>query len=70
MLAVRSAAAAVGGKASIYVQVRDIAQYYAQITAAGAAVTHCLAQREYGMRDCRIVDPDGNELSFGEPSSG
>jgi hypothetical protein len=28
-----------------------------------------LAARDYGMRDCRLVDPDGNELSFGEPSA-
>jgi uncharacterized glyoxalase superfamily protein PhnB len=36
--------------------------------AAGARVAVPLEVRDYGMRDCRLVDPDGNELSFGEPT--
>ena len=40
--------------------------YYNQITVAGANVVVPLADRPYGMRDFRIVDPSGNELSFGE----
>jgi catechol 2,3-dioxygenase-like lactoylglutathione lyase family enzyme len=50
----------------VYVHVSGIDRYYAQITQAGATVTVPLAARAYGMKDCRIVDPDGNELSFGE----
>lgn len=56
------------GIARLYLQVGGIGQYYRQIVAAGANVTHPLAAREYGMKDCRVVDPDGNELSFGEPA--
>jgi len=41
-------------------------QYYAEVVAAGATVTEPLALRDYGMKDCRIVDPDGNQISFGE----
>jgi hypothetical protein len=26
------------------------------------------AVRDCGMRDCRLVDPDGNEQAFGEPT--
>jgi uncharacterized glyoxalase superfamily protein PhnB len=40
--------------------------YYERITVAGAKVAVPLADRPYGMRDFRIVDPSGNELSFGE----
>jgi uncharacterized glyoxalase superfamily protein PhnB len=32
----------------------------------GAKVAVPLADRPYGMRDFWIVDPSGNELSFGE----
>ena len=44
--------------------IRD--RYYAEVVAAGAKVTCPLAARDYGMKDFRIVDPDGNEISFGE----
>ena len=43
--------------------------YYNHITNAGAKVAVALADRPYGMRDFRIVDPSGNELSFGEATS-
>ena len=52
--------------ARMYVVVSGLDQYYADVVAAGAKVVYPLAVREYGMKDCRIVDPDGNELSFGE----
>lgn len=53
--------------AKIYVMISGLDQYYAQLVAAGAKVTYPLGVRNYGMKDCRIVDPDGNEISFGEP---
>jgi len=52
--------------ARIYVVVSGLERYYAEVVAAGAKVTCPLAARDYGMKDCRIVDPDGNEISFGE----
>jgi uncharacterized glyoxalase superfamily protein PhnB len=52
----------------IYFQMSGVEAYYRGVTAAGANVAVPLAERPYGMRDFRIVDPDGNELSFGEPS--
>jgi uncharacterized glyoxalase superfamily protein PhnB len=52
--------------ARMYVVVSGLDQYYADVIAAGAKVVYPLAVREYCMKDCRIVDPDGNELSFGE----
>jgi catechol 2,3-dioxygenase-like lactoylglutathione lyase family enzyme len=52
--------------AKIYVVISGLDQYYAQLVAAGTKVTYPLGVREYGMKDCRIADPDGNEISFGE----
>jgi uncharacterized glyoxalase superfamily protein PhnB len=67
MLELRSAAEPVAiGK--VYVQMSGVEEYYTRITGAGAKVSYPLAARDYGMKDCRIIDPDGNELSFGEPS--
>ena len=52
--------------ARIYIVISGLEQYYAEVVAAGAKITYPLAVRDYGMKDCRIVDPDGNEISFGE----
>ena len=43
----------------------DIDAYFERVTAAGAKVTVPLADRFYGMRDGRVEDPDGNQLSLG-----
>jgi len=50
----------------VYFQMAGVDAYYNHITMAGAKVAVPLADRPYGMRDFRIVDPSGNELSFGE----
>jgi len=52
--------------ARLYIVVSGLEAYCAEILAAGATVTCPLAVRDYGMKDCRIVDPDGNQISFGE----
>lgn len=52
--------------AHVYIVVREIDSYFAHISSTGARVSHTLADRVYGMRDCRIVDPDGNQLSIGQ----
>lgn len=54
----------------IYIVLSGLDSYYAQLVAAGANITVALAVRDYGMKDCRIVDPDGNEISFGESGDG
>lgn len=51
----------------IYVTMSGLDDYLADILARGARVTVPVANRPYGMRDVRITDPDGNEISFGEP---
>lgn len=50
----------------VYVQMSGVEQYYDELVAAGARIAVPLAERPYGMKDFRIVDPSGNELSFGE----
>jgi uncharacterized glyoxalase superfamily protein PhnB len=50
----------------VYVQMGGVDAYYERVTAAGATVTVPIGNRPYGMRDFRIVDPNGHELSFGE----
>jgi uncharacterized glyoxalase superfamily protein PhnB len=54
------------GASRVYFQMAGVDTYYERITVAGAKVAVPLADRPYGMRDFRIVDPSGNELSFGE----
>jgi len=51
----------------VYVYVDDVDAYYDLIVAAGARATYPLEDRVYGMRDCRVEDPDGNQISFGSP---
>jgi catechol 2,3-dioxygenase-like lactoylglutathione lyase family enzyme len=57
------------GPARIYLTMSGVQALHDAAVAAGARVAVPLAARDYGMRDCRLVDPDGNELSFGEPSA-
>jgi catechol 2,3-dioxygenase-like lactoylglutathione lyase family enzyme len=51
----------------LYLQVDRVDEYVGAISAAGARVKIPLADRAYGMRDCRVLDVDGNELSIGAP---
>lgn len=57
----------VPARGQTYIQVTGVDEYLLRITAAGAHVKVPLADRFYGMRDGRVVDPDGNELHIGEP---
>lgn len=58
------------GPSRIYVHITGIDAYYAGVVAAGANVTIAIGNRDYGMRDFRVVDPDGNQISFGEAFAG
>ena len=57
------------GFSKVYFHMTGVDAYYTNITTAGAKIAVPLAERSYGMRDFRIVDPSGNELSFGEATS-
>lgn len=50
----------------VYFQMSGVDAFYRRIEGAGAKISVPLGDRAYGMRDFRIVDPSGNELSFGE----
>lgn len=50
----------------VYLNVDGVDACFGAAAAAGARVVHSLADREYGMRDGRLADPDGNEISIGE----
>lgn len=54
------------GASSVYFRSTGVDAYFNKVTVAGAKLVMPIADRPYGMRDFRIVDPDGNELSFGE----
>ena len=58
---------AVPARGQAYVQVQGVDAYFARITAADARVKVPLGDRFYGMRDGRVIDPDGNEIHIGEP---
>ena len=53
------------GGGNAYVICDEVDEYCAKIKHAGAAPKSEPADRRYGMRDFLILDPDGNQLSFG-----
>ena len=57
------------GHGAINVFVTGVDALYQELKARGARTTEEPADRPYGMRDFNIVDLDGNELCFGEPTS-
>lgn len=60
--------AGAAGPSKVYFQMSGVDEYYQQVTQAGATVAVSLGDRPYGMRDFRLQDQVGNELSFGEPT--
>lgn len=50
---------------AICIFVRDVDQIYAEVAARGARLLNQPEDRDYGMRDFDVVDPDGNQLTFG-----
>lgn len=58
------------GASHIYLGASGIDAYYAQIEQAGATIIVPIGDRPYGMRDFRIADPSGNELSIGQAIAG
>lgn len=58
------------GAAHVYLGVSGIDAYYAALVDAGVTIVVPIADRPYGMRDFRIADPSGNELSIGQAIDG
>jgi catechol 2,3-dioxygenase-like lactoylglutathione lyase family enzyme len=57
------------GTGEAYVGLRGVDAYYKELQGRQVQVGE-LDDREYGMRDFALVDPDGNRLVFGEPAVG
>ena len=52
-------------QANVRVMVADVDAYWARARAMGAQVLAPIADRDYGLRDFTILDPDGFGLRFG-----
>lgn len=50
----------------IYIELDGVDEYFQRVSGAGAKVVRALADRDYGMRDGRVEDDDGNQISLGE----
>ena len=56
------------GTAMAYVQVRGVDAYFAELKSRNVELS-AIGDRPYGMRDFEVVDPFGNRLAFGEPTT-
>jgi uncharacterized glyoxalase superfamily protein PhnB len=57
------------GGGTVYVFCEEVDEYFGKIGARGARMIRELGNQFYCMRDFRIQDPDGNELTFGRALS-
>lgn len=55
---------------AVYISLTRIDEYHARLLAHGVTVRVPIGDRDYGMRDFTIADPSGNELTFGQPTTG
>jgi len=55
------------GTASCYIYVRDADALHAELVASGANVLGEPESHPWGLRDFVVLDPEGNELTFGQP---
>ena len=55
------------GPSRVFIQVSEIDDYYAAIKKSGTPIEVPLDDREYGIRDFHLIDPSGNQISFGQP---
>ena len=52
-------------RANVRVMVPDVDQYFARAQQLGAPVAAPIADRDYGLRDFTLLDPDGFGVRFG-----
>jgi uncharacterized glyoxalase superfamily protein PhnB len=57
------------GIVSCYVYVTDADSLHAELTGRGARVEGPPISRPWGLREFRVFDPDGNVLTFGQPTA-
>lgn len=58
------------GASHAYLSMSGIDDYYTMLERAGVNIVVPIGDRLYGMRDFRVADPSGNELSIGQASEG
>lgn len=58
------------GNSGICVFVRDVDSVYAEFVARGVELVKPPQNYDYGMRDFDVLDPDGNQLTFGMGTTG
>jgi uncharacterized glyoxalase superfamily protein PhnB len=56
------------GIGSCYVYVHDADALHAELVAKGANFQGEPVSRPWGLREFRVLDPEGNQLNFGQPS--
>ena len=56
------------GSCYIYIQNADV--LHAELTASGAHVIGAPASRPWGLREFSVQDPEGNQITFGQPFEG
>jgi catechol 2,3-dioxygenase-like lactoylglutathione lyase family enzyme len=55
------------GGGTVYIFCDDVDGYFhSRISGKDVTVIQPPADQAYGMRDCVLLDPDGNQLSFGQ----
>jgi predicted enzyme related to lactoylglutathione lyase len=55
------------GIGSCFVYVRDADALHAELVAKGAKVQGEPVRRPWGLREFRVLDPEGDQLTFGRP---
>jgi len=55
------------GQGRCYLKLTGIETLYSDYLAKGVSILHELREESYGMKEFLIADPDGNEITFGEP---
>jgi len=64
------AAVRAAGPSAAYIVVTDVDAYYAHVLAHAVPLKVEIGDRAYGMRDFAVLDPSGNDLSFGQAIAG
>ncbi|WP_395024906.1 VOC family protein [Comamonas odontotermitis] len=67
---IQRAGASPAGASHASFRVSEVEAYYHGLVEAGARIVVPIGDRPYGMRDFRMVDPSGNELSIGQIIAG
>lgn len=67
---IQRAGASPTGASHAYFRVSAVDAYYQELVEAGARIVVPIGDRPYGMRDFRMADPSGNELSIGQIIAG